>query len=155
MTLHLTPDATTTATGKPWRMPAAMTAVSILLVLVVAWAAGLGAWEADDDRSDRRGAALTAGTPESPDTPAPAASPAASQEWPTVHLVSTQEQADALRADLALDADQPGIPRPTAWVVVAGTDEAAIVLRVINDLVLAGHIPLIDWRTPWLPTSSD
>jgi hypothetical protein len=155
MTLQHTPAATTTATGKPWRMPVAMTAMSLLLVLVVAWAAGLGAWETDDGRSDRPVAARAAVAPVSPDTPAPASVPASSHEWPIVHLVSTQEQADALRAQLALDADEAGVPPSNARVVVAGTEEAAIVLRVINDLVLAGHIPLIDWRTPKIPTSTD
>jgi hypothetical protein len=155
MTLQPTPAATTTATAKPWRMPAAMTAVSLLLVLVAGWAIGLGAGEADDERRDRWGAALTAVGQVSPDTPVPAAIPAASQAWPTVYLVSTPEQADALRADLALDADQGGAPRPTARVVVAGTEEAAIVLREINDPVLAGHIPLFDRRTPEIPTRTE
>jgi hypothetical protein len=66
----------------------------------------------------------------------------------TVYLVSTPEQAEALRARITADADQLGTLRPNARVVVEGSDEAAIALHVINDIVPAGLIRLVDGRTP-------
>jgi hypothetical protein len=64
----------------------------------------------------------------------------------TVYLVSTPEQAEALRARITADADQLGTLRPNARVVVEGSDEAAIALRVITDMVPAGLIHLVDRR---------
>ena len=66
-------------------------------------------------------------------------------------IAGTTEQADALRARITADAahleEVNMLPVPPAWVVVAGTDAAAIALRVISEIVPAGFIHLVDLRT--------